>query len=86
MTSSFESTTKLYKINIQGSITTGSITLKTWGGQETYKTGITGTFNENVYAFTSYGGLQILLTANTAVATITSLSIKEVTSNTGVLK
>ena len=86
LTSSFESTTKLYKINIQGSITTGSITLKTWGGQETYKTGITGTFNENVYAFTSYGGLQILLTANTAVATITSLSIKEVTSNTGVLK
>ena len=83
LTSSFESTTKLYKINIQGSITTGSITLKTWGGQETYKTGITGTFNENVYAFTSFGGLQILLTTNTAVATITSLSIKEVFGNAG---
>ena len=85
LTSSFESTTKLYKINIEGSVTTGNIDLKSWGGQETYKTGITGTFNETVYANTSYGGLMIVLTANTAVATITSLSIKEVTSNTGVL-
>ena len=75
-TGSFESDTRLYKISIQGSVTTGNITLKSWGGQETWKTGITGTFNETVYATTSYGGLMIILTANTAVATITSLKIE----------
>ena len=76
LNSSFESDTRLYKISIQGSVTTGNIDLKSWGGQETYKTGITGTFNETVYANTSYGGLMIVLTANTAVATITSLKIE----------
>ncbi len=75
-TGSFENDSRLYKISIQGSVTTGNITLKSWGGQETWKTGITGTFNETVYATTSYGGLMILLTANTAVATITSLKIE----------
>jgi hypothetical protein len=76
LTGSFENDTRLYKISIQGSVTTGNIDLKSWGGQETYKTGITGTFNETVYANTSYGGLMIALTANTAVATITNLKIE----------